>query len=125
MKKIILISFILLLLAAGYVAWIFLGPGTSFPEKSKFLYIRTDNANKKTILTSLRTEQVIKHSAAFESLAGKMSYWTIIKPGEYEIKKGASLLYIIRMVRNGQQTPVNLIITKVRTNEDLARMIGN
>jgi UPF0755 protein len=29
------------------------------------------------------------------------------------------------MLRNGQQTPVNLVITKLRTKNDLARLIGN
>ncbi|HEU4470413.1 MAG TPA: endolytic transglycosylase MltG, partial [Flavisolibacter sp.] len=39
-------------------------------------------------------------------------------------KKGSSLLSIVRRLRNGQQTPVNLVITKLRTREDLARLIG-
>ena len=28
------------------------------------------------------------------------------------------------MLRNGQQKPVNLVITKIRTKEDLARLVG-
>ncbi|RYE55267.1 MAG: aminodeoxychorismate lyase, partial [Sphingobacteriales bacterium] len=67
----------------------------------------------------------IKNESVFSFLAEKMNYWTKIKPGKYDIKKGTSLLTIIRMLRNGQQTPVNLTITKLRTKEDLARLSGN
>jgi UPF0755 protein len=67
----------------------------------------------------------VKHTAAFAWLAGQLKYWNNIKPGKYEIQKGSSLLTIVRMLRNGRQTPVNLVITKIRTKEDLARMIGH
>jgi UPF0755 protein len=61
----------------------------------------------------------------FAWLAGRMDYWQKIKAGKYEIKKGSSLLDIVRMLRNGRQTPVNLVITKLRTKEDFARLVGN
>ena len=54
-----------------------------------------------------------------------MDYWKNIKPGKYEIKKGSSLLTIIRMLRNGRQTPVNLVITKLRTKDDFAHLTGS
>jgi UPF0755 protein len=53
-----------------------------------------------------------------------LNYWKSIKPGKYEIKKGTSLLTLVRTLRNGRQTPVNFTITKVRTKEGLAEMVG-
>jgi UPF0755 protein len=53
-----------------------------------------------------------------------MNYWKNIRPGKYEIEKGSSLLSIIRKLRNGQQTPVDLVVTRLRTRNDLARLIG-
>jgi UPF0755 protein len=76
-------------------------------------------------MDSLRTNKIIKHERIFSLLADRFNYWQSIKPGKYEIKKGSSLLSIIRMLRNGQQTPVNLVITKLRTKEDLARLAGS
>jgi UPF0755 protein len=35
-----------------------------------------------------------------------------------------SLLQIARMLRNGRQVPVNLVITKLRTKENLAALVG-
>ncbi|MES2883061.1 MAG: endolytic transglycosylase MltG, partial [Bacteroidota bacterium] len=47
------------------------------------------------------------------------------KPGKYEIEKGTSILSLLRRLRNGKQTPVNLVITKLRTKEDFAKLTGN
>lgn len=125
MKKVLLVVFIFLLAAGGYVAWLFLGPSTAFKDDAKFLYIKTDSANKESILNNIKQGDYIKHPGYFEWLATRMQYWTSIRPGKYEIKKNESLLGIVRMLRNGRQTPVNLIITKLRTKSDFARLTGN
>lgn len=125
MKRIVLIVVLILLIVAAITAWIFLGPATSFDSSKKALYIRSTAATKEAVLDSLKKNKIISNEAAFNFLANRLNYWKNIKPGKYEIKKGSSLLTIVRMLRNGRQTPVNLIITKIRTKEDFARMIGN
>lgn len=125
MKKLILILSLLILLIAGAAAWVFLGPATGFADKKKPLYIRTDAATKSAVSDSLKAEHLVSNSAAFNWLASRMDLWSRIKPGKYEINKGSSLLSIIRQLRNGRQTPVNLVITKLRTKEDFARLVGH
>ena len=125
MKKILLWVLSVLLVGALIVGWVFLGPATSFDQPKKTLYIATKAANKQAILDSLATNDVLQNDGSFAWLADRMDYWQKIKPGKYEIKKGSSLLTIVRMLRNGQQTPVNLVITKLRTKEDFARLAGN
>ena len=51
--------------------------------------------------------------------AAKMIGYKNVKPGRYEIKKGMSLVNLVRMLKNGQQSPVNFVITKIRTKEAL------
>jgi UPF0755 protein len=48
-----------------------------------------------------------------------------VKAGRYKINKGMSLFQLVRMLKNGRQTPVNLVITKLRTKEDFARKTGS
>lgn len=124
MKKVIGILLTLIVVAALVVAWIFVGPATGFSSSKEALYIRSNAATKEAVLDSLRTNKIIKNEAAFSFLANRLNYWGTIKPGKYEIHKGASLLGIVRMLRNGRQTPVNLVITKLRTKEDLAHLAG-
>lgn len=124
MKKISKIVLVLLVLVAGVCAWIFLGSGTGFSATKEYLYIRTNAANKQAVLDSLLKNKLITNKAAFNFLANRLNYWQNIKPGRYEIRKGSSLLTIARMLRNGKQSPVNLVITKLRTKEDFARFTG-
>ena len=125
MKKILLILFVIVVLIAAVGAWFLFGPATSFKSDKETIYIRTNAATKKAVLDSLQKNEIIKNKGIFEMVAKRMNYWKNIKPGKYEVKKGSSLLSIVRMLRNGQQTSVNLIITKIRTKEDLAKLVGN
>jgi UPF0755 protein len=124
MKKIIIIVVVLIIAAGLYVSWAFISPATTFKEDKATLYIRTNAATRQAVTDSLEKNGVIKNRTAFEWLAGRMNYWENIKPGMYEIKKGSNLLAIIRQLRNGKQTPVNLVLRKMRLKEDLARLTG-
>jgi UPF0755 protein len=124
MKKVIIILIALLLLGAAAIAWVFFGPATAFDKSKQSLYISSAAPIKKAVLDSLTNNRILKNETAFEWLANRMNYWKNIKPGKYDIKKGSSLMNIVRMLRNGQQTPVNLVITKLRTKEDLSRLVG-
>lgn len=124
MKKLLLLFLLLIVIALGAGAWIFFGPGTGFTEKKRALYIRSSGATKGAVLDSLRQGDLITNRPAFDWLAARMDLWSRIRPGKYEIERGTSLFNIIRKLRNGQQTPVNLVITKLRTKEDLARLVG-
>ena len=124
MKKILLILFILLIIGVSVGAWIFLGPATGFDAKKEALYIRSNAATKEAVMDSLRANKIIKNESLFTLVADRMNYWQSIKPGKYEIDKGSSVIEMVRQLRNGRQTPVNVTITKVRTKEDLAKLIG-
>lgn len=125
MKKIIWIVLIILVVTGLAAAWIFLGPATGFKEKKEYLYISSGAATKEAVMDSLEKNNIITNTGAFNFLANRLGYWDKIKPGKYEISKGDGLLEIVRRLRNGVQSPVNLVITKIRTKEDLARMVGN
>lgn len=47
-----------------------------------------------------------------------------VKPGKYKIDKGLSVISLLRMLRNGRQSPVNFVVTKLRTKEQLAGRMG-
>jgi UPF0755 protein len=124
MKRLLFILLIIILVCGAVAAWIFLGPATGFSSNEKALYIRSNATTKKAVIDSLVKNKIITNETAFEFLAGRLNYWKNIKPGKYEIKKGSSLITIIRTLRNGRQTPVKFTINKIRTKEDLAEMVG-
>src|SRR3954468_24660585 len=124
MKKLLLLSFILLLAIAGYISWLVIGPATGFSEKTKYLYIPTDSTKKEFILHILERDSITNNLNVFSVLAKRMDYWKNIKPGKYKVEKGMSVLHLVRALKNGQQEPVNIVILKFRTKEALAGAIG-
>lgn len=123
-KKVLLSILAIVLILAAFIGWRFFLSNTPSDQKSRYLYIRTGHANFEEVLQTVRDSQYVNNPGSFAWLARRMDLPDMLKPGRYEIKKGMSLSGIVRMLRNGQQAPVNFTINKVRTKEDLAEMIG-
>jgi UPF0755 protein len=120
-KKIILSVIILLILVTAFFGWQLFGPTVNQPEK-KYFFISTGD-NYEDVRAGLHNLHIISGEKMFD-LASKIVGYKNTKPGRYEIKKGMSLVNLVRMLNNGQQSPVNFVITKKRTKEGLAAQIG-
>jgi len=121
-KKTILTILAILLVVAGFIGWKIFGPTVNTPEK-KYFYVRTGDTYE-TIKSNLVEEKIIGSEFWFNQVANKLSYPSKVKAGRYEIKNGMSIFNLVRMLRSGNQVPVNLVITKLRTKEDLASKIA-
>lgn len=106
----------------GFIAWKVIGP-TVTPPKDKYFYINT-GSSFETVEQNLVDQKIIPGTFFFDKLAGMLHYKDAVKAGRYEIKNGMSLLNLVRMLRAGRQSPVNLVINKLRTKENLAALIG-
>lgn len=124
MKKVILFLLMIVFVVGAIAAWLILGSATAFEENKKYLFVYTGKADKASVMDSIENNDLLKYPGIFEMLADRMDLWTRLKPGRYEIKKGESLLTITRLLRNRRQSPVNLVINKLRINEDLAGIIA-
>ena len=121
MKKVLLTLAVILVLAGGFFAWKFFGPAVSSP-KDKFLYIRT-GSDINDVRNELLKNDFLNGTGFFD-LTAKIIGYKKVKPGKYKVKNGMSLVNLVRMLNNGRQTPVNFVITKLRTRENLASRIG-
>jgi UPF0755 protein len=123
-RRLVTSVLIIVVLAGAYAGWQFFAANTAFPQKSKYLYIHTGHANWPEVLQSVRDSNLVKSPGALDILAKKLDVPEKLKAGRYEIKNGMSLMDITRLLRNGTQAPVKLIITKLRTKENLAGFLG-
>ncbi|HEY6900544.1 MAG TPA: endolytic transglycosylase MltG, partial [Puia sp.] len=123
MKRIFLVAAFILVIVASFVAWRILGPGTAFNEDTYSLYVRT-GMNYEEMLALLKKDGVLKSPAVFDWVASRMDLPSNVRAGKYDIKQGTSVLNIVRMLHNGKQTPVKIVITKFRTLEGLAGALG-
>lgn len=112
----------IILLAAGFITWQFLGPTVSAPE-GKYFYIKTGTVYAD-VKQNLLDEKIIHNSLFFDFLSNRIKYPSHVKAGRYKINSGTSLYKLLRMLRSGTQAPVNLVINKIRTKEDLAQKIA-
>lgn len=120
--KFIFYFFLLGALAITFCAWKIFGPAINNPE-NKFLYIRT-GSNYQQVKDSLIKDELLTGSFWFDKVAGYAGYPQKVKAGKYKIPDGMSLYHLVKMLRSGRQVPVNLVITRLRTKEDLAKKIA-
>ncbi len=121
-KKIIRTTLLILALVGGYAAWQVFGPTVSAPEE-KYFYVKT-GSTYADVKQSLIEEKIIGNTYFFELIAKQLKYPTLVKAGRYQINNGSSVLSLIRKLRSGNQTAVNLTINKLRLKEDLAQKIA-
>ena len=124
MKKVIaalLLSFIIL---ASFVWWIFYGAATAFNDDFETVLIQDENITKEKLINELVNNKIISSTFLFEKLGNQMQLWERVKKGKYKIKKGESLFAIIRTFKYNKQSEFNFVINKLRTRNDLAKLIG-
>ncbi len=122
MKKIVAVLFILVLLAVLYVGWQVFGPTLKAPE-GKYFYIAT-GATFQDVKSNLQQQSIISNTFFFDKIAQQIKYDKNVRAGRYEIKNGTSLYNLLKTLKAGRQSPVRLVINKLRTKEDLAKKIG-
>lgn len=115
--------FFIFLLAAGFFAWKIFGSNTGFNGDKKTLYIHT-GSSFEDVLSAVEKDSILKNPGIFKWLSGQLKY-NNIKPGKYTVNKGFSIFQLVKLLKSGRQTPVNLVIVKLRTTQDLAARLGN
>jgi UPF0755 protein len=121
MKKTIRFVLLILIVLGAFAAWKIFGPSVSAPE-NKFLYVKT-GSNFSEMRDELISKKIISSPKWFDWVSSALGF-NSAKAGKYEIKRGMSLFQLIRVLKNGRQTPVKLVITKFRLKEDFAKKLG-
>lgn len=121
-KKTLFWVFIIGLIVGGFAAWQVIGPVVAVPE-GKYFYLKTGSVYSD-VKRSLVEQKLLNNTFFFNLLAKQLKYPQRVKAGRYRIKSGTSVLGLLRMLRSGNQEPVNLVINKLRLKEDLAQKIA-
>jgi UPF0755 protein len=122
MRKITLIALIFLALLAGFFAYSFFRPAVQPGDRDgQYLYI-----NSGDDMSAVRENLIGQHyiSGSGFNLVVSLLRYNKVRPGRFKIKKGMSLFNLVRMLKNGRQTPVKMVIIKERTKELFAGKFG-
>lgn len=108
---------------AFYGYQILYAPNLQVNKEKTIIYLPT-GANFQTVLDTLGKYQIINDKVSFAFLSKLMKYQELVKPGRYEIEKDMSNLDAVRMLRNGLQMPLKVVINPVRLKENLVEKIS-
>lgn len=125
-KKKILISVIvfstLLSSISVYLYQMFYSPNFLINQKDKFLIIE-DTMNFNDVRNKLIQDTILNDVLSFSVLSKAIKYNQNIKSGAYKIKSNMSNYSLIKMLRSGNQTPINISFNYARKIEDLSKII--
>ena len=107
-----------------YLYQMFYSPNFLINQKDKFLMIE-DNMNFNDVRNKLIQDTILNDVLSFSVLSKAMKYNQNIKSGAYKIKSNMSNYSLIKMLRSGNQTPINISFNYARRIEDLAPIITN
>lgn len=116
------LSLCLIAISGAFIAYKVVGPNTGDMQKGEYLYIPT-GASYALVLNELVEGGYINDAASFDIVANRLDYPNKVKAGKYKITPGMSNLNMLRMLRNGKQEPVKLVINKFRTKQDFIQFI--
>lgn len=96
----------------------------TFNKESVNLYIYPGE-NYEKVLEKLEKSSVLEEKrTAFEIFSKVKNLKNNIKSGHYVIEPNTSQKNLVRMLANGLQTPIKLVINKVRLKEDFAKKVA-
>jgi UPF0755 protein len=124
MSRFVKLVFIATILIGAIAGWMLFGSGTGFSGKTQSFIIAEGKTDKTAVLETMQQNNILSSKMVFSLLASQVINWKKIKPGKYDVKKGQSMLEIAKMLKNGRQAESKLVINKLRTKEDLARLIS-
>lgn len=99
-------------------------PNTGSFSQGDYLYIHT-GASYQEVKKSMEEGGFVSSINSFDALAQKSGYPQKVRPGKYLIKKGMSNFGMLRLLQSGRQSPVKLVITKLRTRQDFIKLVSS
>lgn len=119
-KKIIKWVGFALLAVFLYCVYIFFAPNFSTKTDEKVFICVPDSSTFDDVIALLEQKTEVSNTNSFKQVAGLFHYGTRIRSGRYEIKSGMNNFQLVRILRSGRQTPVQLTFNNIRTKEELA-----
>ena len=117
--------YILVIFIAGIAFLLFkvFGSNTGTFTKGEYIYIPT-SANYDKLIQLLEDGGFVNDINSFELIAKQVKLPAHIHAGKFHLVQGMSNYTIIKLLHSGKQTPVKLVINKIRTKQDLITLVA-
>lgn len=119
-RRILIAIILLFIIAGGALTYVLFSSGVPLQLKDRYVQIPT-GSNFEQVVDTLKNKGIIKNEQLFRLLSERMSYKRDpMRAGRYEVKPGWSIIQLIRHLRNGEQSPVKVVLTNERLVENVA-----
>lgn len=124
-KKILYIFLGIIVIAIALAAYGYSIVSTGFNiDKTVYVYI-DENKDYNTLLNEIEDSARVESVSNFDRVASILGYKDNIKTGRYAVTPDMTVYDLLKVLRNGQQTPVKLKFNNIRIKEDLAKRIAD
>jgi len=124
-KKILIITSIILITLVGIILGFYFSVFGSVLTNDKVGYIYIDNDdNIDSVRSKIETIGKPKSMTGFNLLNDYTGYEKNIRIGRYKVSSSITMLSLFRNLRNGQQTPLNVVVPSVRTVDEVCNKIA-
>jgi UPF0755 protein len=124
-KSGIIITIGMVLATFSYYAYQILFTANIRVKKSEtYLYI-PQGATFQHVTDSLQKYESLNDQISFYFLSKLLKYRDNVKPGRYKLASNMNNLELIKILKQGRQTPLKLTFNNIRLKEDLAEKIAN
>jgi UPF0755 protein len=106
-----------------YVYQLFYTPNLQVGKDDKVIYIQ-EKTTFQQLVTLMKKEQIIQDVVSFSFVAKLLNYQKRVKAGRYVIKKNMNNLTAIRMLRAGEQKPIELTFNNIRLLDDFTERVA-
>ena len=128
MKKQKLLVIVLIVFSVSLISFAFYAyqavetPNVLVDQPDKVVLI-PDGADFKQVQNILYDQGYVNDLVSFSTLAKLMKYDENVKPGRYLLRADMNNLEAIRLLRSGNQTPVNITFNNIRLKHELAERL--
>lgn len=121
LKILILTGVLAVLSGAGALYYVVYKSNVAVKGDKSYKIIRIPTGSEfPRVMELMKEHDLLKNRMTFQWLSDKMNYVGNVIPGRYKIKEGMSNLRLIRLLRSGQQEPLNIVLRQVRKKEEIA-----
>ncbi|MEI8142759.1 MAG: endolytic transglycosylase MltG [Chitinophagia bacterium] len=119
MKKLLAILLCIIVFYLGLIVFV---KSTHFNQDQVFFEYKNEGLSQ--LADSLVAKKIIYEKTSFLLIAKVLKVEDKIKAGKFLVKRKTSVLDLIRMLRNNRQATVKLVLNKVRTKGEFAKLIA-
>jgi UPF0755 protein len=109
----------------SFYAWQIVYTPNVLVQKEDRVLIIPREATFKSVQKQLHEGRYVEDLMSFSFLARLMNYDKSIKPGRYVLKANMTNVEAIRLLRSGNQVPVEITFNNIRTIDELSEKITN